>query len=97
MSGVLLLECECDVALNLYHSVIDSDSPSAQSFTSSNWQKVSVKNMAVSVFCHCCLPEEGDMIECCQCSEWFHEKCENIEEVWKKEDIDYVCKECSHS
>ena len=42
--------------------------------------------MVVPVFCHCRLPEVSNMIECCQCSQWYLEKCENIdEEVWKKE------------
>ena len=36
------------------------------------------------------------MIEFCQSSEWYHEKCENIdEEVWEKVEINWVCKGCS--
>ena len=38
------------------------------------------------------------MIECSQCSEWYYEKCENIdEEVWEKEEIDWVCIGCTCS
>ena len=40
--------------------------------------------MVVPVFCHCHLPGEGNMIECCQCSEWYHEKCENIDKQYGK-------------
>ena len=48
--------------------------------------------MVIPVFCHCRLSEEGNMIECGQCSEWYHEKCENIDyEVWETEEIDWVC------
>ena len=90
-----------DLRAHLY-SVFDSDSSSPQSFPSSNRQKVPAnlvkKTMVVPVFCHCHLPEEGNMIECCQCLEWYHEKCENIdEEVWEKEEIDWVCKGCTRS
>ena len=57
-----------------------------------------MKTMVVPVFCHCRLLEEDNMIECCQCSEWYHEKCENNdEEVWEKEEIDWACKGCTHS
>ena len=83
-------------------SSFDSGNPSPQPFPSSNRQKAPVnlvkKTMVVPVFCHCRLPEEGNMIECCQCAEWYHEKCEIIDdEVWEKEEIDWVCKGCSRS
>ena len=29
----------------------------------------------VEVYCHCRQPERGRMIQCGQCSEWFHSKC----------------------
>ena len=82
------------------HSCFESNNPSPQPFPSSNRQKVPTsfikKTMVVLVFCHCRLPEEGNMIECCQCAEWFHEKCETVDQqVWEKEEIDWVCKECS--
>ena len=87
-----------DLRTHLY-SLFDSDSSSPQSFLSSNWQKIPANlvkiTMVVSVFCHCCLPEEGNMIECCQCSEWYHENTD--EEVWEKEETDWVCKECNRS
>ena len=53
--------------------------------------------MVVPVFCHSRLLEEGNMIECCQYSEWYHEKCENIDEAWEKEEIDWVCIGCTRS
>ena len=89
-----------DLRAHLYNT-FDSERSPLQPFPSSNRQKMPAnlvkKTMVVPVFCHCRLPEEGNMIECCQCSEWYHEKCEFVdEEVWEKEEIDWVCKVCSH-
>jgi len=57
---------------------------SSQSFLSTDRRKIPInliqKTMVVPVFCYCRLPEEGNMIECCQCSEWYHEKCEVIDQ-----------------
>ena len=45
--------------------------------------------MIIPVFCYCRLPEEDNMIECCRCSECYHEECEMVDqEVWEKEEID---------
>ena len=67
-----------DLRARLY-SIFDSDSSSPQSLLSSNRQKVPAnlvkKTTVVPVFIHCRLPEEGNMIEYCQCSEWYHKKC----------------------
>ena len=70
---------------------------SRQSFPSVNRRKVPdnliQKTMVIPVFCYCRMPEEGNMVECCQCAEWYHDKCEVIDqEVWEKEDADWVCK-----
>ena len=55
------------------YSTFDSESSSLQPFPSSNRKKVPTnlvkKTMVVPVFCHCHLPEEGSIIECCHCSE----------------------------
>ena len=34
-----------------------------------------LKTEHVEVHCHCRQPERGRMIQCGQCSEWFHSKC----------------------
>ena len=49
--------------------------------------------LEVEIFCLCCLPEEGTMIECSTCLKWFHvqfvEHSGNImeEELW-------YCRDC---
>ena len=83
------------------HNCFESDNPCPQPFPSSNRQKVPAnlikKTKVVPIFCHCRLPEKGNMIECCQCSEWYHEICETVDqEVWEQEDINWVCKGCSN-
>lgn len=29
----------------------------------------------ISIFCKCRTQEGGEMLECCSCTEWFHEEC----------------------
>lgn len=81
-------------------SIFEHNNPCPQPFPSSNRQKIPTSNtkktMVIPIFCYCRMPEEGNMIECCQCSEWYHQKCETVDqEVWEKEEIDWVCKKCS--
>ena len=87
-----------DLRTHLWN-IFEHNPSTLQQFPSSDWQKIPTnlikKTMDVLVFCYCRFPEEGNMIECCRCSEWYHETCEVIDqEVWEKEDIDWVCKKC---
>ena len=46
----------------------------------------------IPVYCTCRLPEEGAMIQCIQCKEWFHEDCvEAPHEAWNEVDTDWMC------
>ena len=81
-------------------SIFELNNPSVKPFPSSNRQKTPTniikKKMIIAIFCYCRLPEEGNMIECCQCSEWYHEECEVVDQaVWENEETDWVCKKCS--
>ena len=46
----------------------------------------------MEVFCKCRLPEEGSMICCDCCEEWFHQACVNVpSDVWNKDDCSWTC------
>ena len=48
------------------------------------------------IYCICRLPEEGKMIECNSCYEWFHEHCVNVSSfVWKRPESSWFCTACS--
>ena len=81
-------------------SVFEHSNPHPQPFPSCHREKTPAniikRTMVIPVFCYCRLPEEGNMIEYCQCSEWYHEECERADqEVWEKEEIDWICTKCS--
>ena len=81
-------------------SVLECNSPSRQPFPSSYRRKIPAniikRTMVIPVFCSCRMPEQGSMVECCQCSEWYHEECEKVDvEIWEKEEIDWICTKCS--
>ena len=49
----------------------------------------------MSVHCDCRLPEEGKMICCDECEEWFHGTCVRIpEEAWDIEQFKWYCSSC---
>ena len=50
----------------------------------------------VPVFCSCRMPENKlGMIQCTQCQEWFHKKCQNIPRaVFKKSMSTWRCNDC---
>ena len=50
----------------------------------------------VPVYCKCREVEEGLMIECEGCSEWFHQKCCSVPDEYfsKTEDLQWTCMEC---
>ena len=62
------------------YNLFDGDNSSPQSFSSSDRQKVSAnlvkKLWLLQYSVTVTLPEEGNIIECCQCSEKYLEKCE---------------------
>ena len=81
-------------------SIFEHRNPHPQPFPSCHREKIPAsiikRTMVIPVFCYCRLPEEGSMIECCRCSEWYHEECERVDqEVWEKEEIDWICTKCS--
>ena len=53
--------------------------------------------VTVQLFCHCRQPEEGKMVQCDQCMEWYHSQCETVpSSVWKSADTTskWHCKSC---
>ena len=50
----------------------------------------------VEVFCVCRLPDDGsEMIQCCQCQEWFHTSCIRVPRAWlKNPNIPWLCTSC---
>ena len=37
-----------------------------------------ISKETISVFCSCRMPEEGRMIQCTKCKEWFHRQCAGL-------------------
>ena len=52
------------------------------------------KSEKVEVFCSCRLPEEGTMICCDCCDEWFHEGCVTVPASIKNKDCSWNCDQC---
>lgn len=50
------------------------------------------------VFCSCRQPkDEGTMVECSLCKEWYHKECERIpEQVWTDVDYYWLCTKCKN-
>ena len=66
-------------------------------FTSNNIQPGKPKTEYLYVYCHCCMPDDGEerMARCTGCKEWYHESCENIPQAVFKDDCnDWICKVC---
>ena len=50
----------------------------------------------LQLFCQCRLPEQGEMIQCDRCLEWFHSQCVMVPEcIWKSADAKWCCNSCS--
>lgn len=51
--------------------------------------------VTVNVYCNCRQPEEGMMIQCDRCDEWFHKECvQTPSYVWKKSNSTWLCDKC---
>lgn len=52
----------------------------------------------IPVYCYCRATEHGDMIQCCNCQEWFHLLCDcSISRIeWKEPNYSWICKNCVH-
>ena len=49
------------------------------------------------LFCQCRLPEQGRIIQCDHCQEWYHSKCVTVpESVWKAKNAKWFCKICKY-
>ena len=49
----------------------------------------------VKVHCKCRLQEDGEMIKCEGCGEWFHKQCEDIPvAAWTEENFKWFCCTC---
>ena len=55
-----------------------------------------VADMKFRVYCKCRQPEEGRMIECEDCKEWYHEDCVEVPSViWQTNShISWICDSC---
>ena len=49
-----------------------------------------------NIYCLCRQPEQGGMIQCNSCYEWFHDICIKTDScVWKNKDTVWFCHNCS--
>ena len=57
----------------------------------------SYAQVSYNIFCICRLPEDGRMVQCDQCMEWFHEQCVTIPlHIWSEAaQSQWCCSECS--
>ena len=53
------------------------------------------KSEPLEVYCHCRLPEEGNMIRCDRCQEWYHSTCTNAPNgAWANSRLEWLCNAC---
>ena len=55
------------------------------------------KKFTVPIYCHCRLPyfeNKDKMVQCSQCDEWFHFKCETIHGSKNMAKVTWQCQEC---
>ena len=52
--------------------------------------------VAIEVYCDCRGIEEGDMIECNKCKEWYHKECCKVAPKYfiESEDTEWSCMSC---
>ena len=49
------------------------------------------------VYCKCRQPEDGRMVQCGYCKDWFHEDCEVISKmIWEKKNVKWFCSTCKN-
>ena len=50
----------------------------------------------IQIYCKCRGIEEGPMIECEECKEWFHQDCCDVPQAFfsKSEDLQWTCMDC---
>ena len=74
-------------------SIFELNNPSVKPFPSSNRQKEENDYCGILLLP---LARRRQLIECCQCSEWYHDECEVIDQaIWENKETDWVCKKCS--
>ena len=55
-----------------------------------------LKYEEVEVYCKCRLQEDGYMVECDACNEWYHPTCEKIDkDILEKQCSTWYCSSCS--
>ena len=57
----------------------------------------SCNDVTIKVYCHCRGLEEGEMIECSKCHEWYHRECCNVDAKYfeEPEDTEWSCMSCA--
>lgn len=51
----------------------------------------------IDVYCKCHHKEEGNMVSCDSCREWYHNTCEAIpKEAWTNHNFNWQCSHCEH-
>ena len=50
------------------------------------------------IFCICRMPEQGEMVECSNCQEWFHVSCEVIpKKAIEESKVEWLCSNCTNT
>ena len=52
------------------------------------------KQLIIETFFTCCLPEEGDMIQCDLCDNWYHLSCTDLSSC-PQDDLEGICSSCA--
>ena len=57
-----------------------------------------ISKEATSVFCSCRMTEEGRMIQCTKCKEWFHRQCAGLvpRKAWRSKECIWHCGRCKN-
>ena len=58
-------------------------------------KKMVKETMILEIFCTCRSTEDGNMVECDICKEWFHQSCITVpQNVWEKLSAPWMCISC---
>ena len=55
-----------------------------------------MRTYQIPIYCTCRTQEEGNMVECERCEEWFHQECARVpKHIWEDGSIPWVCGFCA--
>ena len=63
---------------HLYHCLVKGELTMFPTVKSRVPKKVIKSTDTIPIFCECRMPDHGNMVQCCQCMEWYHIECVDV-------------------